>query len=188
MKKIAAIILSLFFAAFLGASITGFYPIALVNRKPIWQRTWKDAEEVVKRSLNAQDRSSAKKPDDFSSSLSMTVLLEIQRNTLLSLIEDELLKQEGDRIMDGFSAASREKVQRALSRAPGAHEGALLLYGLAKSDFETLVLFPQARRETLYEYLTLRGKDFDEWMREEKKSARVRLMFVPFEWEEGEVR
>lgn len=163
--------------------MTGLYPVALVDGSPIFQRTWKKAQNAAKTFTNAQAQSSRADPIDFTSSENQELLLDVMRGTLTSLIEDSAIRQKGDEVVDGLGVLSRERVADALRQVKDPAAAAKLVYGLSLDDFRELVLLPQARRDVLKEVLKEGGQDFDSWLRDVKGSLTVRLFFVPFRWD-----
>lgn len=181
MKKflfLSAILLT----AFLAISITGFYPVALVDGSPIFYRAWRKAEDASRRFANAELARRGARPINFAAEGNAAFLLEGRKETLAALMEDAIITREGERYMDDFSGRSEAHMAEALRSAPNLKRAVASLYGISYDDFKKLVLLPQARRDVLSEELESQGLNFDEWARDAKRRARVRLLFVPFHW------
>lgn len=161
---------------------TGSYPVALVGNMPIFARTWHKAESAAKRFSDAQAQASRALPINFSSDEGRELLLEVKRGTLTFLIEDVIIRQKGDEVIEGLGVLSRERALEALRSSTDPTSAAKAVYGLSLNDFRNLVLLPQARQDVLKEALMEKGQNFDTWLRDAKKSTRVRLFFVPFRW------
>lgn len=170
------------------AVISGFYPVALVDRTPIFYRTWQKTEEASKRFINASIQSSGQKElINFSLPEHQEKLREIRRGALSFLIENEVLRQEGPSILENFEGESKKRVTK-LNSGETIANAAKLAYGLSLEDFERLVLLPQARQDVAREALAAQGKNFSDWFLEAKQKKRVRILFMPFEWDGENVR
>lgn len=168
--------------------LAGFYPVAIVDGTPIFERTRHKAEEASKNFTNSQARAHGGKPIDFSASENRELLLDIRRGTLLFLIEDAIIQKKGEEAIEGVETLSRERVIEAMRLSMDPAGAAKAVYGLSLSDFRDLVLTPQARRDVLQEALPEKNQDFDTWLRDAKKRSSVRLMFVPFKWSGEEIQ
>ena len=165
----------------------GFYPVALVDNSYILARTWERAETSSKNFLIAQARSAGIEPPNFEENTDASG--EIKRNTLTFLIENEILREEGENLTRGFDRLSRERISEAMQQGGDLNRAAELVYGLKLQEFQELVLIPQARRDTAREILAERQVDFEQWFPDIKRKAKVRLMFfLPFSWDGEEVR
>jgi len=180
--KTSLFILGILAPAFIVVVAAGLYPVALVDGAPIFSRVWKKAEDASEHFINTQLRANGKKPIDFLSSGNAEVLLQIKRETLQALIEDEFFKQEGKKLTEGFDLSSRQLAEEAVQKGENMDKAAKLAYDLSLADFKELVLLPQARRDFLKEILAEKGQDFDKWMSETIKKKTVRLFFTPFKW------
>lgn len=185
MAKFIIFITTFFLALFIIVVMTGFYPVAIVEGTPIFQRTWRKAEDAAKNFIKAEAVKSGK-AIDLSSSENADFLLEVKRGTLTFLIEDLILQKEGGKVIDGFERLNKERVDTALREGENLEQASRLVYGLDLKDFVSLVLLPQARRDVLQEALGEKAQDFNVWFLSVKKSKQVRLMFIPFRWD-GEV-
>lgn len=172
------LVLLLFFflvPALLVVILGGFYPVAVVEGSPIFAETWKKAEEAAKDFVASQNRATT---EDYT-----LVLADIRRNTLTFLIEDAILRQEGEKLIRGFDRLSRARMLEAMQSGGDLKNAAKLVYGLTLPEFQDLVLLPQARRDTAREILAERRIDFDQWFAGVKKNKKVRLWFVSFTWD-----
>lgn len=172
--KSALLLVFVLTLAFMVLVLGGFYPVAAVDRSPIFNVTWKKAELAAKNFVLAQNRAA-------SADLSPVLAL-IPQNTLTFLIEDAILRREGEELLHGFERLSRERMQEALAGGGDLKNAARVIYGLDFQEFQDLVLLPQARRDMAREILAERQVDFEQWFPDVKKKAKVRLMFVPFRW------
>lgn len=163
---------------------TGNYPIASVNGTWILYKTWHQAENSAKSFAMVQAVEHNLKPVNFSDTANAEVLKSVRGDTLTFLIEDRILMEEGRKTLPDFDVESQASVAAAL-QAGGADitMAAKLAYGLNLDDFETLVLLPQARRDIITKTLQDRGQDFDAWLSNIKKTARVKLFLIPFRWD-----
>lgn len=164
----------------------GFYPVALIDNSYILARTWKRAKTAAKNFSIAEAKSVGSEPPNFEESTNAS--REIKRNTLTFLIEDEILREEGENLMRGFDRLSRERISEAMRQGGDLNRAAELVYGLKFQEFQELVLMPQARRDTAREILAERQIDFDRWFPDVKRKTKVRLLFVTFIWDGEAVR
>lgn len=160
-------------------SVGGWYPVALVNTTPIFYRTWKNSEIASKNFTQTQLRAAKNKSIDFSSPENAQILLEVKRGTLTFLVEDAIIKKEGEKFV-GFSALAYQKVNEAVKDSDDLASAARAVYGISLDDFYNFVLLPQARRDVLKDVL---GSDFDSWFASVKREKKIRLFFVPFRWD-----
>lgn len=180
------VIMSIVAFGLLALIAIGIYTVAIVGTTPIFARTWQKAENAAKNFELATARARGAEPINFSSVENRELLLEVKRGTLTFLIEDAIILQRGGEVTEGLGTLSRERVVEALRQGNDPEKAARAVYGLSMNDFRDLVLLPQARRDVLKEALVEKSQDFDTWLRDAKKRASVRLMFVPFKWN-GEV-
>lgn len=186
MKRNAFIVL--FIGVSLALVLRGFYPVAVVGERMIFYRTWQKTEEASKRFINASIQSSGQEElINFSLPEHQEKLREIRRSALSFLIENEVLRQEGPNILENFEKESKKRVV-ALGSGEAVANAARIVYGLKINDFERLVLLPQARQDVAREALAAQGKDFSDWFLKAKQKKRVRILFMPFEWNGEEVQ
>lgn len=177
--------LALLFVFFVSVTVTGLYPVAVVEGSPIFYRTWQEAEEGVRFFLYNQAQLHDDKPINFSDPENHGLLLDIKRNTLNFLIEDVILHQEGVAKVLDFEKLSQERVEKALRGTQDFQKVSQSIYGLDSEDVKELVLLPQARRDVWEDILKQKEQDFDDWFLQTKKTKKVRLLFVPFYWNGG---
>lgn len=180
--KRTLIAFSFIFVAFAVLAITGFYPVAIVDGAPIFYRTWKKAEGAAIRFASASAKMSGVTSIDFSRQENAEILLSVKRDTLTFLIEDKIIFSAGKRVIDNFAARVKQEINNVIKKTPGVMEGGKAVYNLDNDDFLALVFMPQARKDVLAEIFRARGQGYEEWLALAKKSASVRLYFVPFEW------
>lgn len=187
--KIFLPILLVFILAIAFLVAGGFYPVAWVGSSPLAFRTWEQAVGAAERFTNAQTQSApGGKTVDFNSPANINLLQEVKRGTLNFLIEDMVLQQEGKGLVYGFETLSRDRAAQALTQGDNLEGAIKLVYGLDLENFRRLVLLPQSRRDMAAELLQERGENFAAWFTEVKKKKKVRLMFVPFNWDGEAVR
>lgn len=182
------VIISIVAFGLLALIAVGIYPVAIIGTTPIFARTWQKAENAAKSFEFAQARARGAKAVDFSLAENRELLLEMKRGTLTFLIEDAIIIQKGEGVIDGLGTLSRELALEALRSIDDLGSAARAVYGLSTDELRDLVLLPQARKDVLKEALSERNQDFDTWLRDAKKRARVRLMFVPFKWNGEEIQ
>ena len=179
----------IFFAAIFSAVVitTGFYPIVFIDYTPaLSMRTWKRAEMGARNFTNAGFLKAGKRSIDFRNPLYDDIRNTIARDTLIFLVEDEILSREGKKKYDEFEHTVEEKIKNAVAgKTLTASVGKL--YGFTFGDFETFVLYPQARREVMRDDFG-DEEQFAAWFEDAKKKHRVNFFFMPYTWEGGGVK
>lgn len=174
--------------SFLVAIVTGFYPVAMVDGTPVFYRTWRKTDEAAKHFANTQLILRGESPIDFSASRNAELLLEGRKETLTSLIEDVILRQEGKKFWKNFNKSLSIRVLQALESGEDVERAVKAAYNLDLDDFQDIVLLPQARRDLVSEILRSSNQGFEEWLGEVKKRKRIFLIFVPFRWKGGRIQ
>ena len=112
----------------------------------------------------------------------------VRRGIVLVLIADsltrgELLRREiadGEidmRVEEALKIRGREKLEKATKQ----------LYGWTIRDFKRFSLEPQARQDILAALFEKEGKEFNAWLREELQTAAIKIYFLPYLWQAGEL-
>lgn len=163
----AAAVLTVLFLAFFNQ----LYPVLKVDGEFVWAR------EYFKRleSFGIYQRQTAEPTD----------LKNAEKGILLSLIIDKVITYEfARRNLDLKEAEAR--VSEAVAANPdNLEKAANNLYGLSIQELERLFLLPQARKDILAEKLALERKDFGEWLGEKLAASEVKIYFLPYRWELG---
>lgn len=169
---------------FLAVIFTGWYPVAIVGGSPIFYRTWQEALRAATSFTNIERQSAGENPIDFNLPENAGFLREAKRGTLLFLIEDLIVRHAGEKLHKDFEFLSRKRAEDESGQGGGSLErAAKFVYGLPFDKFRELVLYPQARRDAARELLRENGLELEVWLRDAKKDASVRLMFVPYSWD-----
>lgn len=165
------------------AFFTGFYPVVSVDWSFIFHRAWKKAEEASKQYAKQELKKLGEKPLDFSLPENRELLAEGRRRTLESLIEERIISNHGSALVSRLDKISRDRIGQAVRNHANLERAAKVLYGMSRKEFEESVLLPQARREVVGEALSRSKRNFDDWFDEAKRASRVRLYFVPYQWD-----
>lgn len=169
--------------------MTGFYPVALVDGSPIWRNRLHKAEEAEKKLTNTQAKSLGFKPVNFTSSGNADLLRGLRQDILTTLIENEIIEKEGNKIISNFEELSRKRMADTL-QGGGADltKAVRTVYNLSLNDFQNMVLLPQSRRDVLRIFLANEGKNFEEWLKEIKAGKSIKLFLVPYRWDGERVK
>ena len=155
-----------------------FYPIAIVDGSFVWYRTWQRLVQGTGQAVVMQATASGQKiPAD------MQIGSVIRKGTLTALIEDAIIRRRAGGVITHFEAESKEKVDRIAGDKDKMQRAAKLMYGFSLAEFNNLILMPQSRREVAGEELEKQKIIFDDWLKDAKKDAVVRLLFVPYSWD-----
>lgn len=169
--------------------MAGLYPVALVDGSPIWRIRLHKAEEAEKKLTNTQAKSLGFKPVNFTSSANKDLLNGLRQDILTTLIEDKIIKEKGGKVVEKFEELSRKRMMDTLQGGGADLSKAVrTVYNLSLSDFEDMVLLPQARRDVLRIFLAGDGENFEEWLKEAKAQKSVKLFLVPYRWDGERVK
>lgn len=113
---------------------------------------------------------------------------DIKKAVLEQLIENSLVAREARRELGGDLGELIRKKIATYGDDAKIKDAAKKLYDLNYADFKNEILIPQAERDVLAAQFFLHGKDFEDWLKEAKKSARVRVFLNGLRWEDGEVK
>lgn len=172
---------------FLGIIIIGiinkldYYPVLTVNNQIITER---------KINLNAKAGLTYYK--NYLEFLSQNLILETTTSKIFSpeeirviilnqLIEQALIHQEiKKRLGKNLNNLIEEKISNYLK--PQLEEAAKMIYNLNKDDFKNEILIPQAERDLLVSHLFLENKNINEWLKESKRNASIKIFNPKFRW------
>ena len=171
-------------AAVFYSAKTGMYPVAIVNGKIILARELKGisaaAYNFYARASETYGGRKLEEADTYKLSA------EIGRAALDKLVEHELISGELRRRLPKTYAASVER-KLELSKRLNLQAAASGIYGLKMDDFVGSVLEPQAAQEVLSDDLKSHGGDFNVWLQEAKKQAKVIIFSASYKWVNGSV-
>jgi hypothetical protein len=96
-------------------------------------------------------------------------------NSITAQASSREARHRAREIADRYVAAAGERNFAAFTR-----QG----YGWSASKFRERILEPQALHEVLIDE---KGEAYEEWLKEAGQAATVRVWFVPYRWENGEL-
>ncbi len=183
-KRIGIAIVAVAVAA--GAAfLFGLFPVARVAGATIWFRTFDGRANALER---FEEKSKAIADGK---ALTEDERLNLRRVVLRNMIAEEVLRRYAE---EHFAAgeiigAADTLVETTLKTAdpdllPRATEE---LYGWDVDEFRRNVLFPQAFQNVLQERMKKSGEEYVAFVTEELTQADVRLYFVPWRWEGGQL-
>lgn len=163
----------------------GYYPIALVNSQIITANRF-EIEYAVAYNYYVRALSDAKDTDPKARDFKR----ELRRAVLDNLIEQALVQQDLNvRVGKDLNQIVQGKILNSQKLDPKTlEETARVVYGLDLSDFQSLVLVPQAEKEILQGRLFLEKKDYEQWLQEAKKTAKVFIVTPEFYWQDASVK
>lgn len=182
-SKLNVVILTIFLVIIIIGIINklDFYPVLAVNNQIITER---------KINLNAQAGLTYYK--NYLEFLNQNLILETTTTKMLSpdevrviilnqLIERVLIHQEiKKKLGKNLNNLIEEKISNYLK--PQLEEAAKMIYNLNKNDFKNEILVPQAERDLLAGHLFLENKNIEEWLKESKKNASIKIFNQKFRW------
>lgn len=156
---------------FLLAIFNQWYPILKINGELVWAREYYrrlESFDVYRRQTEEQlDQDNAKKGILFS--------LIIDRIVIEELAGRNIDLKEAEARVSEAAASSKDNLEKAANN----------LYGLSIRDFKRLFLLPRSRQDILAEKLALEGKDFGKWLDEKLAASEIKIYFLPYRWEAG---
>lgn len=181
MRKIFFIFI-LLFGLFAVIAVTGFYPVALVNGHPLWNRDWVSLQQATLHALALQEHASGRSLDILDAK-NINLILAVKRDTLGSLIDDAIVSQNGGVLVANLAETAMQRFNAAVKNRDNLQHAAETVYGFTIDKLQNLILLPQSRREIIQAELEKQQKNFQQWLENGKKEARVKLFFVPFRWD-----
>lgn len=162
----------------------GWHPVALVNSQLIWD--W--ALEKEHASALVYYGNAVQTYEDIDPAKKQEQLELIQgdlRRAVLDKIIEKIIISNGARqlIGDNKDLLVKNKIEKYLENTK-LTAAAKELFNLDPNDFRNIVLVPQAEKELVEEQLISEGRDFDNWLLQQKKQARVYLFTKEFSWSE----
>jgi hypothetical protein len=160
-----------------------YYPVISVNNVPISAKKLNINMRAAIYYLNTYKKLQEERRLNQNTSASLKELSqgEIKLFVLNQLIENELIHQEAEkRIGSNLKDLVNEKINNYLN--PELEIAALEIYGLNKNDFKNEILIPQAEKDILAGRLFLENKNIADWLKEQKKQAKVIVFDKKFKW------
>ncbi len=163
----------------------GYYPVAVVNSQIITANRF-EIEYAVAYNYYVRALSVSNDTDPRTREFKK----ELRRAVLDNLLEQALVRQDlSSRVGKDLNKIVQGKILNSQKIDPKTlEETARVIYGLDLSEFESLVLVPQAQKEILQGRLFLEKKEYDQWLQEAKKNAKVFIITPEFYWQDGVVR
>lgn len=161
--------------------ITQSYPPALVNWQPIsvasFSEDFKTAIYYYQKAVEVYNKS------DTAVMNSAEIKEEIKRAILDKSIENILILKELKKHLseDELEQMVKDKISGILEGKDIAKQ-VKTLYDLSLDEFRERILEPEAKMEILEARLLLENKNFNDWLREAKKQAKVVILLPGFEW------
>jgi len=165
---------------------SGFYPVALVNRRVILASDFYSNLAAAKKFYDSQKLYSNSSAADWESPELKLLEKDIQSAVLQNLVEDRILINKSGQV-SGLKGLLFENLNQILSQVSGdlTNEGLANLYGWDIRTFKKVVLEPEARRKTFIEGFARQGRDFNEWFSREKRGANVKILLNGFVWNQN---
>lgn len=163
----------------------GYYPVAVANGSIITANKF-ETEYAVAYHYYSNALADSKETDPRS----LGFKKELRRAVMENLIEQALIAQDlAQRVgkdLPGIVANKILSVQKTDQQT--IEKTAKALYGLNLADFKSLVLAPQAQKEILQGRLFLEKQDYEKWLQEAKKNAKVFIITPEFYWQDLSVK
>ena len=156
----------------------GYFPVASVNGKIISHRTITENMEVSRRLYQQGLAGSAPELDSLFSRANSS---ELVKSSLESLITNIIVKKTAS--VEALAQAERE-IAGSLKETAGLANSVKNIYGWDIQTYRERILEPQALFGALNRE---KGAEFEKWLAAEKAGARVRIWFLPFKWENGQL-
>jgi len=179
-KKNTTILLAVLF---LGAALYisfGFLPVLKVEGTAVGYSEF----QKVYGAINAFDKISR------GAGGNVTPPEEMKKMALESIIESRLLDELIKEANPELAKKAEEILQKTLleNKNLSLDEASKSLYGISATDFQKLVLLPQAKKDALTDYYASNPERLAELWEALLKSAKVKIYYPGFYWENGEVK
>ncbi|PIR70275.1 MAG: hypothetical protein COU46_02355 [Candidatus Niyogibacteria bacterium CG10_big_fil_rev_8_21_14_0_10_42_19] len=174
MKKKIILGILLLALVFLFIYSKGWYVVAKVDKSYLW------ASEYYQRVGSLEKLKSVSKNDALAEIIT-------KKNILEGMIENSIINAEFSK--KDLSEEHAEKIiTDALSnKSSTIAEASQKLYGLKLNDFKKLILLPQAKQDILATDMEKNGINFDKWINERSREVSVKIYFLPWMWENGQL-
>ncbi len=167
----SAVILSALIAIYFLISGLYLYPLANVDGIYIWPKNYYDKLSGFEYYRNIAGETLNEK--------------EVRRGILISLISEKIITRELVLRSPDLKEAETRVEEVLLKDGANIEKAARTLYGWDVGEFKKFSLLPQARQDILTEILQKEGIDFNEWLLAEFAKADVKIYFLPYKWEDG---
>ena len=114
--------------------------------------------------------------------------LDIEKTVLEQLVENSIIEREARLELGKDLQDLIQKKIATYGDDAKFRDVAKKLYGLSYDDFKNELLVPQAKKDALAAQFFLQGKNFEDWLSEAKKSAKVRVFLNGLRWQDGEAK
>lgn len=179
-RQAITIFVVIFFGLIFFITVSGFYPIMVVNGDWISARRFRLHLGAAEH-YESQARTT---------SATLTVLKnqDLTLSIVSGLIEEQLIEQGAEKEFGKTLDSLRtERTNNFLARPSDITEESRR-YGLSRQKFEKEILRPQVTRDLLAGRLFLQSLRLEDWLVQEKKKASITIFSQVFSWNEGEVR
>lgn len=177
----------------------GYYPIALVNGTSITSHDYQrqlDSSSAYRDALAAtyplgQAANELAASSTASSTATPLVLLrgdDLGAAVLDTLVENILVHEA---VTEGVDAGADRIVADKVAFYRANNEiarASTILLGISPEVFTATILVPQAEREVLASKLFLQGTTLEQWLRDQRMQARVRVLSSTFRWDGAAIR
>ncbi|MBI4118672.1 MAG: hypothetical protein HY452_00200 [Parcubacteria group bacterium] len=162
-------------------SRNGYFPAAAVGGDWISYREVKENADVSRR-IYAQGLAGS--GDDLDVLFKRGSEGELFRRSLENLIVNSIIRSS---VTAEVLGKAQKEVENSFNGATAANLSGVVknVYNWDPAKFKTKILEPQALMQVLAEE---KGADFDAWLQAAKLKSKVKIWFVPFEWQDGELK
>ncbi len=161
-------------------TISGNYPIAYVNGDFISQKSYNEylVSAVHYYSEASKVANNGEPIQDFS-----PYIPEIRRSILDKIISDSIIESRLEDVLGSdLDGMVSKKIEPAI-QSDKFPQYASSLYGISFERVRKIVLEPQARQEILQGRLSLENLNFDNWISEAKKNAKIHIFINDLKWD-----
>lgn len=180
-RKILILILLIFVAGIGFLILNQSYPVALVNWQPVSAKSFNNdfgtAIFYYRKAAETYNK------NDVTAIESPQVKAEIERAVLDKSVENILILNELEKRLKNseLDQMVQNKINEVFNGQDIAKQVATI-YNLSLDAFKEQVLTPEARTEILQARLALENKNFDDWLINVKKQAKVIILLPGFGW------
>jgi hypothetical protein len=165
-----------------------YYPMASVNKTIISEKKLNTNTQAIYYYYNNYLKKMIDEELKTTTSTKELSYQEIEALALDDLITKTLIHQEIEKKI------GKNKLNELITQKINEHFNndlkkiSLVMYNLNPEDFKNEILIPQAETDILSGRLFLEGKKFDEWLKEARQKAQIKIFNPKFKWDGEKIK
>lgn len=183
-KYFFTIVVALILGAII-ATYNGYYPVALVNYSPVFEKDFQTMSNATVKFYNGAITRYQKK--ELNSDDAQKLVEESGRAVLDRLIEMTLIHNE---IKNRIGGELQQEIDKRVANIEekSVTTGVNALYGFTFEQFKQFIAAPEIEKELLAGSLKKDGQDFSDWIKTTRQTADVLVLLPNVEWKDDVVK